>query len=323
MSVNNPVFVNLVVVVILALGIGLAVTTMNREIFPEFSLDMISVTTTFSNASPEEMEKLITIKLEDEIDDVDGIDTIESESREGISLITLKLQSGVEDVSRVINDVQTAIDNIRNELPREAENPVVQELKSQFPVIVLSIYGKLNPFTLKNIADEVEEEIKRIPGVSRVRVVGVGDREVWVEVDPAALERYGLAIGDIERAIEAKNLNLPGGTLKTARGEYLVRTVGEVTRAEELEQVVLRATPEGGILTVGQVATVRDTFEEPTTLGRFNGRPAINLQVSKEKKGDTIAIANSLLGSTLGSTTTSPSTSETASTPSSRADTSG
>ncbi|MCH7768233.1 MAG: efflux RND transporter permease subunit [Nitrospinae bacterium] len=294
MSVNNPVFVNLVVVVILALGIGLAVTTMNREIFPEFSLDMISVTTTFSNASPEEMEKLITIKLEDEIDDVDGIDTIESESREGISLITLKLQSGVEDVSRVINDVQTAIDNIRNELPREAENPIVQELKSRFPVIVLSIYGKVNPFTLKNIADEVEEEIKRIPGVSRVRVVGVGDREVWVEVDPAALERYGLAIGDIERAIEAKNLNLPGGTLKTARGEYLVRTVGEVTRAEELEQVVLRATQEGNILTVGQVATVRETFEEPTTLGRFNGRPAINLQVSKEKKGDTIAIANAV-----------------------------
>ncbi|MCH6567025.1 MAG: efflux RND transporter permease subunit, partial [Nitrospinae bacterium] len=264
MSVNNPVFVNLIVIVILALGIGLAVTTMNREIFPEFSLDMISVTTTFSNASPEEMEKLITIKLEDEIDDVDGIDTIESESREGISLITLKLQSGVEDVSRVINDVQTAIDNIRNELPREAENPVVQELKSRFPVIVLSIYGKVNPFTLKNIADEVEEEIKRIPGVSRVRVVGVGDREVWVEVDPAALERYGLAIGDIERAIEAKNLNLPGGTLKTARGEYLVRTVGEVTRAEELEQVVLRATQEGNILTVGQVATVRETFEAPT-----------------------------------------------------------
>ncbi|MEE9305221.1 MAG: efflux RND transporter permease subunit, partial [bacterium] len=92
LSVDNPVFVNLVVVVILALGIGLVVTTMNREIFPEFSLDMISVTTVFQGASPEEMEKLITIKLEDEIDNVDGIDSIESESSEGMSVITLKLQ---------------------------------------------------------------------------------------------------------------------------------------------------------------------------------------------------------------------------------------
>jgi multidrug efflux pump subunit AcrB len=87
---------------------------------------------------------------------------------------------------------------------------------------------------------------------------------------------------------------MPGGTLKTARGEYLVRTVGEVTRAEELEKVVLRATAKGNLLTLGQVASVRDTFEEPTTLGRFNGRPAINLQVSKEKTGDTIAIANAV-----------------------------
>jgi multidrug efflux pump subunit AcrB len=294
LSVDNPVFVNLVVVVILALGIGLVVTTMNREIFPEFSLDMISVTTVFQGASPEEMEKLITIKLEDEIDNVDGIDSIESESSEGMSVITLKLQSGVDDVNRVINDIQTAIDNIRNELPEEAEDPVVTELKNRFPVIVLSIYGEVSLFTLKNIADEVEEEIKRLPGVSRVRVVGIGDREVWVEVDPSALERYGLSIGDIERALEAKNLNLPGGTLKTARGEYLVRTVGEVTRAEDLERVVVRATPEGNLLTLGQVASVRDTFEEPTTLGRFNGRRAINLQVSKEKSGDTISIANAV-----------------------------
>ncbi len=294
LSIDNPVFVNLVAAVIMALGIGLVVTTMNREIFPEFSLDMISVTTVFQGASPEEMEKLITIKLENEIDNVDGIDSIESESSEGISVITLKLQSEVDDVNRVINDIQTAIDNIRNELPEEAEDPVVTELKNRFPVIVLSIYGEVSLFTLKNIADEVEEEVKRLPGVSRVRVVGIGDREVWVEVDPSALERYGLSIGDIERALEAKNLNLPGGTLKTARGEYLVRTVGEVTRAEDLEQVVVRATPEGNLLTLGQVASVRDTFEEPTTLGRFNGRRAINIQVSKEKSGDTISIANAV-----------------------------
>lgn len=294
LSVNNPVFVNLVAVMILVIGIGLVWTTMHREIFPEFSLDMIRVTTIFVGASPGEIEKLITIKLEDEIDNIDGIDSIESESREGLSLITLKLQSDVTDINRVINDVQTAVDNIRNELPEEAEDPLVTELKTRFPVIVLSIYGEINTLALKNIADEVEDEIKRIPGVSRVSVVGIGDREVWVEVDPATLERYGLAIGDIEQALEAKNLNLPGGTLKTARGEYLVRTVGEVTRAEELEQVVLRATAKGDLLTLGQVASVRDTFEEPTTLGRFDGRPAINLQVSKEKSGDTIAIANAI-----------------------------
>jgi multidrug efflux pump subunit AcrB len=294
LSVSNPVFVNLVAILILVMGVGLALTTMHREIFPEFSLDMIRVTTAFPGSSPEEIEKLITIKLEDEIDSVDGIDSIESESREGMSVINLKLQSSATDINRVLNDVQTAVDNIQNELPEEAEDPLVTELKSRFPVIVLSIYGDIATSSLKKIADDVEDEIKRISGVSRVQVTGIGDREVWVEVDPAALERYGLAIGDIERALEAKNLNLPGGTLKTERGEYLVRTVGEVTRAEELESVIIRATAEGDLLTLGQVASVQDTFEEPTTIGRYNGRKAINLQVSKEKQGDTIAIANAV-----------------------------
>ena len=286
--VRNSVFVNLLMMVILVAG-GLIYLSITREIFPEFSLDSISVRTVYPGVSPQEVEKLITIKIEDEIADIDGVDNIYSESQEGLSLITVEL-SDYTDLNRILNDISSAIDRTED-LPEDAEDPVVSEIKNAFPIITVSVSGDLPELTMKEIAEDVRDNLRQIPGVAQVYLSGAREREIWVEVDPRRLEQYQLSLEEIKRALEAQNLNLPGGTIKTDRGEFLLRTVGEILEARELETVILRSDPQGNVLSLSQVAHVRDHFEDPVTLGRFNGRPAMNLSVSKEKRGDAIAIS--------------------------------
>jgi len=289
--VRNSVFVNLLMMVILVAGV-LIYLLITREIFPEFSLDSISIRTEYPGASPQEIEKLITIKIEDEIVNIDGVDNIYSESQEGFSLITVEL-SEYTNLNRALNDISSAIDNIED-LPEDADDPVISEIKNAFPIITVSLYGDLPELTMKEIAEDVRDNLREIPGVGSVYLSGARDREIWVEVDPRRLEQYQLRLEDIKKALEAQNLNLPGGTIKTDRGEFLLRTVGEILETRGLEGVILRSDPQGNVLTVSQVARVRDHFEEPVTLGRFNGRPAMNLAVSKEKKGDAIAISQNV-----------------------------
>jgi multidrug efflux pump subunit AcrB len=277
--------------VILVAGV-LIYLSITREIFPEFSLDSISIRTEYPGTSPVEIEKLITIKIEDEITDIDGVDNIYSESQEGLSLITVEL-SEYANLDRALNDISSAIDAIED-LPEDADDPVVSEIKNAFPVITVSVFGGLRELTMKEIAEDVRDSIREIPDVGSVYLSGAREREIWVEVDPRRLEQFRLSLEDIKKALEAQNLNLPGGTIKTDRGEFLLRTVGEILEARELEGVILRSDPQGNVLTVSQVARVRDHFEEPVTLGRFSGQPAMNLAVSKEKRGDAIAISRAV-----------------------------
>jgi multidrug efflux pump subunit AcrB len=289
--VRNAVFVNLLMMVILVAGI-LIYLSITREMFPEFSLDSISIRTEYPGASPQEVEKLITIKIEEEIADIDGVDSIYSESQEGLSLITVELSEHA-NLDRVLNDISSAIDRIED-LPKDAEDPVISEIKNAFPIITVSVFGDLPELTMKQIAEDAKDNLREIPGVAQVYLSGARDREIWVEVDPRRLEQYQMSLEEIKRALEARNLNVPGGTIKTDRGEFLLRTVGEILEARELEGVILRSDPQGNVLALSQVARVRDYFEEPMTFGRFNGRPAMNLAVSKEKRGDAIAISKAV-----------------------------
>ncbi|NIR17240.1 MAG: efflux RND transporter permease subunit, partial [Desulfobacterales bacterium] len=170
--VRNSVFVNLLMLVILVAGVFIYFT-INREIFPEFSLDSISITTAYPAASPQEVEKLITIKIEDEIADIDGVDNIYSESQEGLSLITIELRSGA-DLDRALNDISSAIERIED-IPEDAEDSVVAEVKNAFPVITVSLYGALPELSMKELAEEVREELRAIPGVASVYISGARD----------------------------------------------------------------------------------------------------------------------------------------------------
>ncbi len=290
-SVRNRVLVNLLTLFVLGTGL-VTYFQMPRELFPEFSRQAVQIVTTFLGASPEEMEKLITAPIEEEVAEIDGLDELLSVSQEGRSQILLKFQPDT-DMNRALSDVRAALDNV-TDLPQEAKEPEVHEVKSIFPVITVSLAGDIDEATLRDMAKDLRDDLRRIPGVSRVRILGTRERQIWVEVDPARLDQYRISLDDVRAAIAAHNRNVPGGTMKTSRGEILIRTLGEAAGAPEVERIILRSVATGTPLTVGDVASVRETFEEPTTIGRWGGHPAINLVVNKERKGDAIDIAASV-----------------------------
>ena len=191
---------------------------------------------------------------------------------------------------RSLSDVRAALDLV-TELPEEAEEPQVSEVKSTYPVITLSLAGDIDEAALRDMAKDVRDDLRRIPGVAAVRILGIRERQIWVEVDPERLDQYGLSLDNLRASISNHNRNVPGGTLKTARGEILLRTLGEAEGVQDVERVILRAKEVGHPLTVGDVASVRETFKDATTMGRYNAQPAINLIVVKERDGDAIDIA--------------------------------
>lgn len=290
-AVENPVTIHLITVFLLISGV-VSYLTMPREIFPDFTLEKVRVTTLYLGASPKDVEELISVKIEDAIDGVDGLEMIESTSQEGVSIVTARVRSDAE-VNRVLQDVDRQIQAI-DDLPEEAEEPVAEEVRTRFPVIALSIYGDVDELALKDVARPIRKKMEAIPGVAYARPTGERELEWRIEVQPQQLLRYEVTIQDVALALKAQNLNIPGGALEGKRGDMLLRTKGETRTTRQIEQVVIRARSDGSHVRVRDVARVVPGFERALTYGRFNGKPALNLTALKDKNGDIIQISESV-----------------------------
>lgn len=292
-SVKQPVLVNLLVILVLVAGV-VSYSYMTKEKFPDVSLDEVWVYTEYPGVSPEDIEKLITIPIEDEIVSIQGIDDIRSVSMEGFSQIEVDFEAGIEDFPRKVQEVQNKVNRVED-LPEDAETPEVEEEQWTTIVAIVSLSGA-SEHVLKELSEDLEDDILDIRGVDAVDTMGRRDREIWVEVDPGRLESYNLALADVILSLKNKNLDIPAGTLGPGRQELLVRTMGEAETLKQVERVILRSTAEGGHVYVKDVATVSDTFEKATTRGRLNGESSISLMVLKSKTGDTVRIVDKLKG---------------------------
>lgn len=291
-SVRQPVLVNLLVILLLVAAL-FTYSSMTKEKFPDVSLDEVWVHTTYPGVSPEEIERLITIPIEDEVAGIEGIEDITSVSSEGYSQIEIDFESGIEDFPRKIQEVQNRVNRVED-LPEDAETPEVEEEEWTTIAVVVSVSGDIPEDKLKRLSEDLEADLLDIRGVDAVTAIGRRDREIWVEVDPGRLEGYELSLADVILSLRNKNLDVPGGTLGSGRRELLVRTMGEAETPEQIERVILRSTHEGGHVYLRNVATVSDTFEEAVTEGRLNGKKAISLMVMKSRTGDTIQIVDAV-----------------------------
>jgi multidrug efflux pump subunit AcrB len=287
-SVSNRVAVHLGQLLIIVAGIGCYLRS-TREIFPEFTREKVRVTTIYPGASPEDVEELITVKIEDALDGVDGVEQIESTSQEGVSWVVGRLVTGA-DMTRTLQDVDRAVAAI-TDLPDEAEEPLVEEVKTRFPIITVSIYGDVSELALKDIIRPIQRRMEAIPGVADVQPTGLRDLEWRIEVSPEAALRQGVTLDEVARAVGAQNKNVPGGTLERPGDEMLIRTRGETETAAQIEAVVVRARGDGSVVRVGDVATVLPGFQRALDYGRFNGKPSLNLVALKERDGDILEIS--------------------------------
>ena len=226
-SICNPVPINLIVIGILVLG-TIVLFNIPQELFPPISLNWAFITVPYPGVSPEEIEKLINIPIEDEIADVDNIDFISSVAFEGLGVISVKFETIDDDeYQRSFLDLKAEVDKVS--LPDDVEDPEVNDFTTSdfMPVVNVVIAGRLPEKELRELADDLKRDILDIKEVSQVELGGIRDREIWVEVDPSRLDAYNLSLTSVINAISNQNMNIPGGTIEMGRSEYIVRTVGE------------------------------------------------------------------------------------------------
>ena len=297
MSVNNPVLANLLMIIIILFG-GYAWINLPRELTPEIALQTATVTTLYPGASPEEVEKLVTAPIEDAIEEnVNKINLLLSNSSEGRSIITVDFEEMSDrEFDKELENLRTAVEQV-NELPEEIlEDPQVIELdvSSGFPMLTVVVGGDISESQMRDIAENLKDEILDIKNIAAVRIAGLREREIWVEVNPDRLKAYQLPIAAVITALGASNLNLPAGTMELGNTEFMVRTMGEFSNPDTIGETIIAVQPTGTPLRLSDVATVSDTYEEARTLSRTNGKSSISLSVQKKSEGNTIALVAQL-----------------------------
>ena len=290
-SVHNPVLVNIAMMALLVGGVATGLT-LTREMFPEFSPNRIVITTPYPGASPSEVEKGITLKIEEAIKSIEGIEKIESLITEGRSTITAKMRSGFDEIDQAVDDVKAAVDSIpRDDFPEEALETQVFKLDPRWPVIDVSLYGVADGRTLKLLGDRLRDDILALPEITDVELSGLRKDEISVEVTPDKLIEYGVSFLQVGDAIVRSNMDLPAGQIKTADANVAVRTLGQKDWGEDLYDIIVTTNPGGGVVRLRDVATIVDGFEDVDLEGRFNGSPAATVIVYKTSEQDAIEIA--------------------------------
>jgi multidrug efflux pump subunit AcrB len=286
--VERHMLAKLFTIMVILLGIGTLVQ-IKRDVFPDVDFGQMIITTYYPGASPEDVELNVTNEIEEELKSVSNLDRITSYSMENLSVVTVEIDVNADDKDRTKQDVREAVNRV-TDLPDEVtEAPLVTEISSAIvPVIDVGISGDLPYRRLREVARLFKKKLENVPGVSSVNEFWYLDREVKVEIDPEALERFQIPLQDITRAIRERNIRATGGTFESYTSERSVVTLAQFENPEDVNEVIVRSTFSGPPLRVKDVGGVRDAFEEPRIISRMNGMPAITFQVLKMESADII-----------------------------------
>jgi multidrug efflux pump subunit AcrB len=273
---SNHVAANLLMWFIIVAGLISAVT-IRKQTTPEFELNWIQVQVPYLGAAPQEVEEGVVIKVEEAVQDIPGITEIRSRAREGNGSITIEV-SQEADINEVLTEVKTRVDAIST-FPGLAEKPVIYKVEPDTPVIFVAIHGSVDAYSRKLIAQEIRNELLAMPEISQIDFYGDRAFEISIEVSEHILRQYGLTMSEVSQAIRNSSIDLPGGTIKAAGGDILLRTEGQVYTGREYAALVLRTYPDGTRLTLGDIAEINDGFVESESFGRLDGRPSVTLNV--------------------------------------------
>ena len=290
---RNGVAANLMLLVIVASG-AIVLTDLKQEVFPEFSLDVITVTVEYRGAAPEEVEDAVCLRVEEALQGVDGIKQMTSKANEGRASITLEILAGY-DVREVLDDVKANVDTI-DTFPEEVEKPVVRELTTRAQVINVAVAGEAELATLKRIGEAVRDDLTALPEISQAELLNAPPYEISIEVSEEALRRWGLSFDIVANAVRAFSVDLPGGSVKTDNGEILFRTKGQAYSGEEFEKLPVLTRRDGTRIYLEDVATVVDGFEDVSVSAVFDGKPAVMVKVYRVGEQSAVAVAEAVHG---------------------------
>ncbi len=293
-SVKRPVAVTMAVLMFVVIGLY-ALTMLPIEMTPEMELNMAIVATQYPNVGSEEVENLVTKTIEGAVASVSGVDSITSQSSEGVSMVMIQFNTGV-DMDKAVTDIEGNIDMIESFLPDDATDPMVLKINTdmmataQFSVS----YEGYDLVQTKQFVDEIlESRLKSVNGVASVSISGARNRQIDVYINPTKLFGYDADITDVVSAIMAQNQNMPSGTTITMGKKLSARVLGKFDSINDIENVPLM-TKSGQVINLRDVAQVKDSYSDVTTIARLNGEDAISITISKESDANTVDVVNGI-----------------------------
>jgi len=292
-SVNRPVTTVMIFIAGIVLGF-MSLSLLGIDLMPEFEVPAVSVMTAYQGAGPEEIETLITEPLEDALSTVSGVDEVISLSKEGLSAITLRFKWG-QKIDETINDVRDKIDQAKAIIPEEAEEPAIIKFDiAMMPIMIIAITAEDSFPNLQTIVkDNIVDPLKRVKGVASAFERGGLVRQIRIDVDHDKLMALNLSVSQINSALAAANMSIPGGNIKSGYKDYLLRTPEEFSNAEEVAEVVI-AQRNGIAIKLKDVANVRDFFQERTYDVRINGKRGMAVFVQKQSGENTVAVTRAV-----------------------------
>ena len=285
----NSVAANLLMVLILVAGI-FSYQSIDKKMFPEFSPNSIQVVVPHLGAAPEEVELGVILKVEESLEDIEGIKKITSRASEGVGVVTIELQSGYS-LEEKLDEVQMQVDSITT-FPEQSEKPVISKQEFKGQVMWLSLRGNMDRRTRQTMAQNIRDEIMALPSVNVAEVVGSREYEISIEVSEEKLHQYGLTFDQISQAVRASSIDLPGGRIKAASGDILVRAQGQAYTGQEYASLVLRTNPDGTHLRLGDIANVVDGFVETEDFATFDGEQTSSIMVQSTSDQNDLEIAD-------------------------------
>lgn len=273
---RNSVAANLLMWILLIGGV-FGAFGIQKQVFPNFEVNIISVRVPYLGAAPQEVEEGVLLKVEDAIKDLDGIKQITSTATEGMGSVTIEVEEDY-DVQVVLDEVKSQVDAIPS-FPGNTEKPIVYRTKFQQDVLWIAVYGDASERELKEFAKNLRDDVANLPGISSVQVVGDRDYEISIEMSEYTLQKYDLTFSEVVNAIRQSSVDLPGGAIKSDNGNILLRTKGQAYTGWEFAQIVLLTRADGSRLTLGDIATIDDGFVEDPQYAMFDNQPAVNVRV--------------------------------------------
>ena len=293
-SVQRPVLTVMVSLIVIILG-GVSLSRLSIDLMPDITYPTLSICTEYENASPEEVEELITRPVEEAMSAVPGVEEVTSVSAEGRSSVRVTFTWG-SNLDEAANDIRDRLDRVIPRLPEDAERPRLRKFDlASFPILIMGVSSDLDPIQIRRIIDnQVKNRIERIPGVASLDIRGGLDREIHVNLNAEKIKALGLPIDQLLNRLKEENINLPAGTIEQGLLDVTIRTPGIYTDLDELRNTVV-AIREGVPIQLKEIATVEDAWEKVTRIVRINGKPGVRLSVNKQSGKNTVEVATRVL----------------------------
>ncbi len=288
---RHGVAANLLMFFIVAAGL-VSMGGLVQEAFPVLSFDHIEISMAYPGATPEEVEESIVVKIEEQIESLEGVREVTSVAAEGRASVMAGLRTGTR-MSRALDDIESAVNRIHT-FPAVAERPEIREMTNRHSVIRLVLYGDVSERALKELAYRIEDELSSLPEVSHVETSGVRGYEISIEVPLRRLRALGLTLEDLSKAVRAASVDLSAGSITTRDEEVRIRTAGRRYVQRDFEEIIVLSDSDGTVVRLGDIADVRDGFQDVDLITRYNGQPAAFVEVYRSAGERVLAVADAV-----------------------------